>query len=45
MMKMFLSLVLFCFLLTACGLKGPLYEPKNDTTALNFTSYQDHRVA
>lgn len=45
MIKMFLSIVFFCFLLSACGLKGPLYEPGKQATALMFTSPLFYRVA
>ena len=37
-MKRALALISFCFLLTACGQKGPLYIP--DTQSSGFTVEQ-----
>ncbi|WP_345488846.1 LPS translocon maturation chaperone LptM [Orbus sasakiae] len=45
MMKMFLSILLLSFLLSACGLKGPLYAPDKHTATLMFTSPFFYRVA
>lgn len=45
MMKMFLSIVCICFLLSACGLKGPLYEPSKQASAFMLTSPLFYRIA
>lgn len=45
MMRIFLAILLFSFLLSACGLKGPLYSPQKQTAVLMFSSPLFYKVA
>jgi len=45
MMRIFLSILLLSCLLSACGLKGPLYTPEKQTTKLMFSSPLFYRAA
>ncbi|WP_392553498.1 lipoprotein [Orbus wheelerorum] len=45
MMRIFLSILLLSCLLSACGLKGPLYAPDKQTTTFMFSSPLFYRVA
>lgn len=38
MIRIFLSVALLGFLLSGCGLKGPLYEPEQQTTLINSST-------